>query len=161
DTIPNSVGCDSLITIDLTVNDTTSTVINPIACETYTSSIGNYTWTTIGIYQDTILNSVGCDSLIIVNLTVKRNSTAIISPTVCDNYVSPSGNYNWNSSGTYQDTIANAVGCDSLITINLTVNNSSSVSISPTVCESYTAPSGKYLWTTSGTYTDTISSANG
>jgi len=39
----------------------------------------------------------------------------------CDAYVSPSGNSTWTISGTYFDTISNAAGCDSLITIELTI----------------------------------------
>lgn len=39
----------------------------------------------------------------------------------CTNYSSPSGNYIWNSSGVYADTVLNTTGCDSIITINLTI----------------------------------------
>jgi len=45
-----------------------------------------------------------------------------ISPIACDTYTSPSGNYTWTSSNTYLDTIQNSNGCDSVITINLTIN---------------------------------------
>ncbi len=45
-----------------------------------------------------------------------------INVTSCSSYTSPSGNYTWSSSGTYNDTIPNAAGCDSVITINLTIN---------------------------------------
>ncbi len=45
-----------------------------------------------------------------------------ITEEACISYVSPSGNYVWTESGVYTDTIANADGCDSIITINLTVN---------------------------------------
>jgi hypothetical protein len=45
-----------------------------------------------------------------------------ITEVTCDNYTSPSGRYTWTTSGTYKDTIPNAEGCDSVITINLTVN---------------------------------------
>jgi streptogramin lyase len=43
-------------------------IVSP--CNSYTSPSGKYTWTTSGIHYDTIVNSAGCDSLIIVNLTV-------------------------------------------------------------------------------------------
>src|SRR5690606_6661206 len=108
-----------------------------------TSPSGNITWTTNGTYQDTIPNAAGCDSIITINLTVNRNTLDTISPIVCDNYISPSRNYNWTVSGTYQDTVPNSIGCDSLITIDLKVNNGSAISVFPTVCSTYTSPSGK------------------
>ncbi len=48
----------------------------------------------------------------------------------CDSYTSPSGNYTWTQSGTYMDTIPNAAGCDSVITINLTINSIADQSVS-------------------------------
>lgn len=45
-----------------------------------------------------------------------------ISETVCNSYTSPSGIFTWTNSGTYIDTISNTAGCDSVITINLTIN---------------------------------------
>ena len=44
-----------------------------------------------------------------------------ITDTACGSYISPSGNYTWTESGTYNDTIPGTVGCDSIITIKLTV----------------------------------------
>lgn len=40
----------------------------------------------------------------------------------CEEYVSPSGNYTWNGSGVYQDTIPNSSGIDSIFTIHLIVH---------------------------------------
>ncbi len=51
---------------------------------------------------------------------VNSNSMQTISS--CDDYLSPSGQYLWTSSGTYFDTIPNNQECDSLITIDLTIN---------------------------------------
>jgi hypothetical protein len=83
-----------------------------------------------------------------------------IHPIVCDNYISPSGRYIWTSSGIYEDTIHTG-GCDSIITIDLTINKSKAVPISQTSCGSYISPSGKYTWITSGTYTDTMTCISG
>ncbi len=38
-------------------------------CDTVVSPSGNFNWTTAGIYNDTALNSKGCDSLLIIELT--------------------------------------------------------------------------------------------
>ena len=58
------------------------------------------------------------------------NTTATITTSSCDSFISPSGKYTWTNSGTYTDTIANAAGCDSIITLNLTINPSPTATIS-------------------------------
>lgn len=153
DTIPNSTGCDSVITIHLTVNSSSSSIY-PTVCNSYTSPSGNYIWTSTGVYNDTIPSFLGCDSIIAIYLTVNSSSSAM-NISVCDSFVSPSGKYIWTSTNTYLDTIPNAQSCDSIITINLIINSSSST-INRTVCNSYTSPSGNYVWTISDTYKDTI-----
>ncbi len=113
-------GCDSVITINLTVASPSTSSISPSACETYTSPTGNI-FTTSGTYTDTLTSYLGCDSLLTINLTIVAPSTASISPSACVTYTSPSGNV-LTASGTYMDTLTNYLGCDSLITINLTIN---------------------------------------
>ena len=49
-----------------------------------------------------------------------RDSIALTS---CETYESPSGNFIWTESGIYKDTLENAGGCDSVLTINLTIIN--------------------------------------
>ncbi len=51
-------------------------------------------------------------------------STSTQSDTVCGFYVSPSGNFTWSTSGTYYDLLPSSAGCDSILTINLTVQPS-------------------------------------
>ncbi len=87
-------------------------------------------------------------------------SSAVISDTVCGSYLSPSGNYTWYESGIYKDMIPNANGCDSSITITLTVQNSSNT-IFVEDCSGYLSPSGNYIWEESGVYFDTISNTLG
>ena len=161
DTIPNLAGCDSVISIELTIIKSTSATISATACDSYTSPSGDYTWTTSGTYQDRVTNTAGCDSIITINLTIVESTNATISETACDSYISPSGDYTWTTSGIYQDRITNAAGCDSLITINLTVIESTSAVISATACDSYTSPSGNNTWTSSGVYHDTIPNSAG
>ncbi len=159
DTIPNVNGCDSIITINLTINQTRAT-IDETACYSYVSPSKNYTYTKSDTYYDTIPNVNGCDSIITINLTINQ-TRATIAKIACYNYVSPSKKYTYTKSDTYYDTIPNANGCDSVITINLTINNQTTETIARTACYSYVSPSNKYTYTKSDTYYDTIPNANG
>lgn len=50
------------------------------------------------------------------------NTTSTISITACKTYTTPSGTQTFTASGTYTDVIPNAGGCDSIITISLTID---------------------------------------
>ncbi len=156
DTIPNSVGCDSVITINLTTTNTFST-INPTAC-TYTSPSGKV-WGVSGTYSDTIPNNAGCDSVITINLT-SNNTTNSFSTTACNTYTSPSGVV-YTASGVYMDTITNSVGCDSIMTISLTVNYNDNLTIFITTCgDPYTSDAGN-TYTSTGVYIENNQTVNG
>ena len=71
DTIPNSFGCDSIITIDLTFSDLSTSTITQAACGSYT--LNGQTYTSSGFYTQTLTNVAGCDSTITLNLTVNPN----------------------------------------------------------------------------------------
>lgn len=92
-----------------------------ISCSPVTSPSGTYTWTSTGVYNDTIFNAGGCDSIYVVDLTIGTETTSTINATACSAYASPSGAI-YTASGMYMDTIPNALGCDSVITINLTID---------------------------------------
>jgi len=91
------------------------------SCGPYTSNTGHI-WSTSGNYVDTLTSPTGCDSIVNVTLTVLANSSNTISATGCNKYTSPSGNFTWTTSGTYTDVLPSANGCDSVLTINLTIN---------------------------------------
>lgn len=138
----------------------TSSSFSITTCGSYTVPSNDETYTTSGIYMDTIPNVNGCDSIMTIDVTILPLSYNTISETVCDNYTSPSGIYNWAVSGTYTDTLTNAIGCDSIITINLTVNQSTFDTIAEFACGSYTAPDGS-VYTISDTLDVIIPNAIG
>ncbi len=100
----------------------TRSTLDLAVCDSYTSPSGKYTWTTSNTYSDTLPNSNGCDSIITVNLTINKTKFKTISAAACFQYVSPSLKHTWSESGTYKDTLSSSASCDSIITINLTIN---------------------------------------
>ncbi len=83
--------------------------------------------------------------------------TAVSSTvTACDSFAFNGITY--ASSGTYVDTI-DAASCDTIVTLNLTIYNSSASSISIDTCQAFVFNS--QLISATGVYTQTIPNANG
>ena len=155
DTISNTNHCDSIITLNLTVLGSNFDSITTSFCKSYLSPSGKYRYTNSGKYFDTLTNSKGCDSIIILNLTLLGSTFDSIAASFCKNYLSPSGKYIYTNSVRYFDTLTNIKGCDSIIIINL-FSNKTTDSISVNVCDTFKSPSGKYRYSKSGIFTDTI-----
>lgn len=163
DTLQNSIGCDSIIYINLTSNTESNFSVTVCDSGQYISPSGNYTWTTSGIFKDTISNTNGCDSLITIDLTITITTYSNNTIVMCDNnsIVSPSGNYIWTSPGVYSDTIQNVLSCDSVMTMNVISGYNTDTSYSVTECDSIISPSLNYLWTQTGIFNDTIINSQG
>ncbi len=110
----------------------TTDSIAPALCDTAYAAPSGAIYSVSGVYIDTIPNFVGCDSVITINLTLNSNTSGSANASICvgDIYTAPSGAM-YSSAGTYMDTVPNFIGCDSVITINLTLN-SANVSVSQT-----------------------------
>jgi gliding motility-associated-like protein len=163
-----NTGCDSARrTVNLTVQNWTTSMINPIICsgQTYTLPWGAVV-SAAGTYHDTLRYvSTGCDSVrITVNLTIQNWITSTINPIICtgQTYTLP-----WGAvvtvAGTYRDTLRYvSTGCDSVRrTVNLTVQNWTTSTINPIICsgQTYTLPWGAVV-NSAGTYHDTLRYAN-
>ncbi|MES2847741.1 MAG: gliding motility-associated C-terminal domain-containing protein, partial [Bacteroidota bacterium] len=159
DTLTTTSGCDSIVTLNLTVNDVLTGSETIAIC----SSAAPYVWNgnpygTTGTYVDTLLTTGGCDSIVTLNLTVNDVLTGSETIAIC----SSAAPYVWNgnpygTTGTYVDTLLTTGGCDSIVTLNLTVNDVLTGSETIAICSSATP----YVWNgnpyiITGTYIDTL-----
>ena len=137
----NINGCDSIVTLNLTLNHSTTGDTTAVACDsliwknvTYTSS-GDFNYSGIpGILP--LQNAAGCDSTVTLHLTINHSSTFDTIAVVCDSTI-------WHGAKYYisQDAIfrtKNIHNCDSVETLHLTVNNSSTKDSSIEACNSFT-----------------------
>ncbi|HEX5112921.1 MAG TPA: T9SS type A sorting domain-containing protein [Saprospiraceae bacterium] len=121
DTIINIAGCDSILTINLTIHHSTEGEISAEACDEYMTPGGNFL-TSSGIYTEVLTNAAGCDSVLVINLIILESPIIVLDVETCHSFVSPDGMEIWTASGIYYDTLANIVGCDSIIITNLTID---------------------------------------
>jgi len=150
----NSIMCDSIITLNLTINNPSSYSITDSFCDTYT--LNGHTYNASGIYTQHLMNVAGCDSTITLNLTKNSNQLSI-NASACNIYTWNSITY--NNSGIYSQTFTNIAGCDSVVTLNLTINSDRSSVKNVSSCYSYSLNGQTY--TTSGTYSQSLNTVAG
>ena len=114
-------GCDSTITLHLTINKSIEVVLRETACDSYYWENTGKTYTETGVYYDTLQTAHGCDSVIVLRLTVNHSTAGEEVQTICYGET-----YKWHgtvydATGDYTYTLTNSVGCDSVATLHLTV----------------------------------------
>jgi hypothetical protein len=147
--------------VDVTLKPTRYDTIRPAVCRSYTVPSGDETYTNSGTYQDTLQTVKGCDSLLTVDLTIKNPTRDTLTVTRCDSFTLPSGRKTVTKSGQYQDTLTNAVGCDSLVLVKATIQQSVYDTFQADFCHSYTVPSGDETYYDRGQVFDTLPAGNG
>jgi gliding motility-associated-like protein len=108
-----------------------------------------------GTYRDTLINATGCDSVLTLNLKVKKIDSTTVNLTVID------GPYLFNNinryvSGVYRDTLINKSQCDSFIILNLTIQKKDTIFIFDTICDNMTVSFNNQMLNQSGFYRDTF-----
>ena len=73
--IPNTYSCDSTLIIDLTINHSSEYIQYETALDSFTWPVNGQTYTESGTYSEVLMNQAGCDSTIVLNLSME--STAI------------------------------------------------------------------------------------
>ncbi|WP_158085188.1 hypothetical protein, partial [Niastella vici] len=72
---------------------------------------------------------------ITLTLNVNTSVTGSQSVTICNNQLPYSWNGNtYNAAGTYKDTLKNVAGCDSIVTLTLTVKATLTGTQTATIC---------------------------
>ncbi len=123
-TLITGAGCDSTIS--------TTVLVHPVFDISVTAEIcddANYTLpdglvvNTSGIYISNLLTTKDCDSIITTNLTVHPTFNTILNPEICigETYTLPDGAIA-STSGTFNYSYSSVFGCDSFVTVNLTVH---------------------------------------
>ena len=156
----NMVGCDSTVTLNLTINKKVEVVTPVEACVTYNwngldlTTSGDYTMNHNGEAAN------GCDSIDILRLTINQPQVVELpAVTACESYEYNGVTYTASAELVFDTTDIH--GCDSTTTLSLTINTPVNTTESAIECESYTWAVDGETYTTSGTYTADITDANG
>lgn len=130
-------------------------------CQGDTVLVGNQSFTNQGQYNITLKSLGGCDSLVQLTLTVVSPTTRTLNQTICPGDSIIIGSKVYKTAGTYTDTLANINGCDSIITLNLAIQNIPQSNVNVSICEGERYIIGKDTLSVPATYRVMLKSSLG
>ena len=155
-TLPAANGCDSIVTLTLTMNPTYNTSISHAMCQGDFYNFFGTILTEAGVYADTLSTVNGCDSIVTLTLTVNPVTNGDTTAAACNSFSWHGTTFTQSGNYTYYTTNVN--GCDSVVTLHLTIHPEPEIEISgpSALCpgsEATLTASGAqtYLWSTGAT----------
>jgi hypothetical protein len=115
----NSVGCDSTLTINVTINQASFATISRTGCGLV--MVNGTAYNTSGQFNQMLTNTNGCDSTLTINVTINQATSSNQTIDLCIGGTVVVGGQTFNNPGTFVVTTTNSKGCDSVI--NLSINS--------------------------------------
>jgi hypothetical protein len=106
---------------DGVIPDDTESSITVASCDTYTAP-DDMVYTSSGIVTAVIPNVSGCDSTITIDLTINASTAGTDTRVACGTFTWIDGNTYTESNNTATFILTNAAECDSLVTLDLTID---------------------------------------
>ncbi|OFX21008.1 MAG: hypothetical protein A2033_11830 [Bacteroidetes bacterium GWA2_31_9] len=161
DTLTSVNGCDSIVTLNLTILGSSYITETVNSCESYTWHDSTYTASTDSATWYGI-NPLGCDSIVTLHLTIDYPTTSTEVQEVCGSFTWIDGITYTNSTNTPTYNFSSSGGCDSIVTLNLTIKSIPPAGYDTIVtCDSYTWIDGITYTSSNNTALYNIPTANG
>ena len=154
-------GCDSIVTLTLTVNPVANTTLSAAICEGSTYTENGFNESETGIYTQNLQTVNGCDSIVTLNLTVSTVINNDITAAICEGSTYTENGFNVSEPGTYTQNLQSVNGCDSVVTLTLTVNPTYNITIDANINEGETYEENGFSESEAGTYVHTLQAENG
>ena len=154
-------GCDSTVILTLSVNPIYNETDAQTICQGDSYAFGTQTLTAAGTYTEVFTSVDGCDSTVILTLTVNPTYNETDMQTICQGDSYTLGTQTLTAAGTYTEIFTSVDGCDSIVVLTLNVNPSYNETDAQTICQGNTYSFGTQTLTLAGTYTEVFSSVDG
>jgi hypothetical protein len=154
-------GCDSIVTLHLIVGDLYNIEWSDTICDGEVLTWNDSTYAKTGYYTQSFVSQYGCDSIVTLHLTVGELYDVAISDTICIGETYTWDGMKYSSTGVYPRMYQSRYGCDSLVTLYLTVGEKYDIEMFDTICENEVYVWNKVQYKKSGSYTQQFSSRYG
>jgi gliding motility-associated-like protein len=142
--VSNLNGCLSTTSLssNITVKDTVHVDVTDSVCSGSGYPFGTQILTAAGTYTESFQTVNTCDSIVTLHLSIRPYITNTVAVSICqgETYTFNGNTYTTSQAG-LKDTFS-TTGCDSIVTLNLTVNPNATPTFNaiPAICSGATAP---------------------
>ena len=129
-------GCDSTVTLTLNIQSVITTTLDTTICFGSSIVVNGTTYDGFNSSgQETFVLGSGCDSIVNITITELPELTSSLNPVICTNgsFIFNGNTYDTsNTSGVH--ILTSSSGCDSTVTIQLSIQNTLTSTIDTAVC---------------------------
>ena len=159
---PNEGSCDSIITYSLFVIPSGYSFHDTTVCDDQLPLVWHgQTFTGAGTQSFMLTTPYGGDSTVTLTLHVNPTYHLTFPQTICSNQTYTFEGAQYAATGTYTHTLHTAAGCDSVRTLNLTVNPASIVDTVADECDQFTFRGTLYTASDTVTLTSAVPNSYG
>ena len=159
--LQSSEGCDSLMILDLEISDEFLTLLVKDICFGSSFSVGDSTYTEPGSYTNQFVTTNGCDSIVELDLAIADMVMTNLIENLCEGESFTVADEVFSETGSYEVMLVGESGCDSLVTLDLLVNEVFEFEFDREICEGETYEIGTSSYNSSGTYFDNFITISG
>ena len=154
-------GCDSVVTYNIAFAETPRRTVDTTICPSITAIIRGQDISAAGTYDFPVSAAVGCDSILTYKVSVAEAPRRTVDTTICPNATATIRGQDISAAGTYDFPVSAAVGCDSILTYNVSVAEAPRRTVDTTICPNATATIYGQAISAAGTYDFPVSAAVG
>lgn len=154
-------GCDSILNLTLVESQVLNEEVVATVCDGESFPVGEMMFSEAGTYEVMLQSQFGCDSIVSLTLSVGQSSASFLVEEICEGDAFMIGEEAFTASGTYMTTILNQEGCDSMVTLDLTVFETATMDLNSSICAGESLLVGGQEFSESGSFTVEEVDANG
>ncbi len=157
----NADGCESILTITIVDGDVIEIIESFSICLGDTIIINNTEYTSPGIFEQMIPSTVGCDTLLTLEIDNFSPETGATTASFCPGGSVVVNGETFTTAGTFTQILTAASGCDSIVTVTIVEDTAVQVNEAFSICDGEQIEINGQVYATAGTFTQNIPSTTG
>lgn len=150
--LQSSSGCDSIVNLELSILQNYQSSFDAWICPGESFSFGGTQYSSTGQHTHVFVAQNGCDSTVTLNLYLFPQANTNIPVEICSGSSYTFHGTTYNSAGSYPVILQNQYGCDSIVTLQLTLAPVITSTTHHQMCDGESYEFNQTIYTSPGTY---------